>query len=188
MCDLYLTGSAIHVLGYMTMIAFMHHVSRAESISRGIMTMTATRVVQSYSSVFISKLLGTKYYFDTGASITIIRDADGMSNIRDCPPVELQGVTGTRIITKMGDVTVSVKTTTGSYHCLTITDVLYDPLSPVNLISTKQLIDCTDARVHLNREVGHIVLLTDEGETWIPLEISEGIYAFATIVAEAPRA
>ena len=83
---------------------------------------------------------------------------------------------------------MSVKTTMGAYYPLTITDVLFNPLSPVNLISVKQMIDFMNCSVHMNVKVGNIVLNTDEGEVWLGLEIQDGIYAFVTLITEAPSA
>ena len=76
----------------------------------------------------------------------------------------------------------------GAFTCVTVTDILYNPLSPVNLISATQLGECTNARVHLNGVVGHAVIPTDEGDVLIQLEVSDGIYAFVTLDPELPTA
>ena len=150
------------------------------------MTMTASKVLQSFMPGILSQLKDTRYYFDSGASICIIRDMHGMTNVRNCPLIELQGVTGTHIITQMGDLTMLCKTRQGNHHCLTIPDVMYYPLSPVNLISFPHLIKSTGAHININAPMdsvlsaGCVVVNGDEGEIQIELAMCDWILAFIT--------
>ena len=188
-CDIQRVQGVLNVMAFFTVGFLLYHVmGRPEATQHQMLGMAAKKIVHTYSSVFLNKLAGAKYYFDTGALICIIRDINCLSNIRDIPAVELQGATGTCLITKMGDVTMSVKTTTVAYYPLTITNVLFNPLSPVNLISAKQMNDFMNCSVHMNVKVGNVVLNTDEGEVWLELEIQDGIYAFVTLITEAPSA
>jgi hypothetical protein len=147
--------------------------------------MTARIVRHSYSAIFLAALTEDRYYIDTGASICIINNDKFLDNVRDCEPVTLQGATGARQVTQMGDLTLWAKGQDGAYHAITVPDVLLDPLCPANLISAKQMIVANGAQLHLGgADQNFLAFERADNELRLMLEEVNGLYALVTRASE----
>eukprot|EP00961_Rhodomonas_salina_P259382 3504628-Rhodomonas_salina.1 len=79
------------------------------------------------------------FFVDTGCSISIIKDAVHLCNIRRIQPINVQGVAGNRSITQAGNLHFQAADNAGIYSTVIINNVLLDCNSPVNLLSGEQL-------------------------------------------------
>ena len=124
-------------------------------------------------------------YHDSCASIGIWKDKEMLVNVQTIPGVRLQGVTGIRLITQMGDVTWLAKGSDGSIHTQTITDVMYDPESPVKLVSVSQVSEA-GGKSHFEKGDNFVSFDTSEGgEIQLELEKVNHIYAFVNTHEES---
>ena len=148
--------------------------------------MTARIVRQSYPVIFLAALTEDRYYIDTGASICIINNDNFLDNVWYCEPVTLQGATGARQVTQMGDLTLWAKGQDRAYHAITVPDVLLDPLYPANLISAKQMIVANGAQLHFGRDADQNFLAFKRADNELRLMLEEvnGLYAPVTWASE----
>jgi hypothetical protein len=127
-------------------------------------------------------------YFDSCASISIVKDRSLLTNIREVEPIELQGVTGAKFITEAADATIWARDINGAFHCVTITDVLVDEDSPVNIFSVGQMAKQTHASAHFGEpdepDQNYVVFCDGEVDVRLQLVICNGIYAFVTEMPE----
>ena len=131
------------------------------------------------------------HFLDSGCSFSIISNSSIISDLHAIEPVTIEGLTGTRIIAQGGTLRMSVPDFNSVEHVITIKDVLYDPLSSVNLISVKQM----------NNNGYGFILMPDEGASmivtpksswpsgdpqYLPIVQQNNVFLLTTIDSEFP--
>eukprot|EP00961_Rhodomonas_salina_P018330 246419-Rhodomonas_salina.1 len=81
----------------------------------------------------------SRTYIDSGCAITIINDCKLLHNIYHIKPIVVQGVAGERTIDQAGYLHLPAVLDDCVARTIIITGVLFDELSPVNLVSADQL-------------------------------------------------
>ena len=74
------------------------------------------------------------YFLYSGCSFSIMSNSSVISDLHDIEPVTIESLTGKRVITKGCTLWISVPDLSASETSIVIKNVLYDPLSSVNLI------------------------------------------------------
>eukprot|EP00961_Rhodomonas_salina_P128036 1725786-Rhodomonas_salina.3 len=79
------------------------------------------------------------FFLDSGCSFTIVSNSSVIRDLHDIPPITIEGLTGTRVITQGGTMVLTIPDFQGNPHEVVLHNVLSDPLSTVNLISVMQM-------------------------------------------------
>eukprot|EP00961_Rhodomonas_salina_P114047 1534301-Rhodomonas_salina.1 len=111
--------------------------SNFRSRDRPRLTMNQTQLALSAISGVVSPQ--HVYFLDSGCSYTILSNASVFRDLHEIPPVTIEGLTGTRVLTQGGTLTLTVPDFNGNAHEIEIENALYDPLATVSLISVKQM-------------------------------------------------
>eukprot|EP00961_Rhodomonas_salina_P192868 2602569-Rhodomonas_salina.1 len=79
-------------------------------------------------------------YVDSGCAISIINTLLLLVNVRQIKPIVIQGVSGERTINKAGNLHLPAVSNDGVTHTIVVNGVLFNEVSPVNLLSVDQLL------------------------------------------------
>eukprot|EP00961_Rhodomonas_salina_P262948 3553507-Rhodomonas_salina.1 len=109
------------------------------------------------------------YFLDSGCSYTIISNASVIHYLHEIPPVTIEGLKGTRVLTQGGMLTLTVPDFNGIPHVIVIPNVLYSPQATVNLLSVKQM-NCTGYGFVLmpNEDASAIIVPMSSWKSQIP--------------------
>eukprot|EP00961_Rhodomonas_salina_P185451 2503939-Rhodomonas_salina.1 len=80
-----------------------------------------------------------RIYVDSGCAISIFKTREMMVDLRKIKPIVVQGIAGERTIDMAGDLHLPAVSNDGIARTIIVNGVLFDPESPVNLLSADQL-------------------------------------------------
>ena len=126
-----------------------------------------------------------RVFVDTGCSISIINDKSRLVNVKKIRPITVNGIAGAREINMAGDLMLRVVDNEGVNRTIVVNNVLFDPDSPVNLLSSDQLRRAGIAtRIETKDEDCCIVLNTGGEPIVFPLQCEKRIFSLYTVDAE----
>ena len=122
---------------------------------------------------------------DTGCSISIINDKSLLVNVKKIRPITVNGIAGAREINMAGDLMLLVVDNEGVNRTIVVNNVLFDPDSPVNLLSSDQLHRAGIATHIETKDEDCCIVLNTGGEPIVfPLRCEKRIFSLYTVDAE----